>query len=127
MKREYLFVILFLVILATSFVFIYQNTESLECYMEYSYGDIMSDIEYEFEPEGSAYGKTRIFRFIISSHRNNIEYYGMEISNDEEVLFFENLTDAEGGSISISLESEENETLIVRRFFKKACYPEMQL
>lgn len=120
--------LLFLIILATSFVFIYQNLESLECYMEYSYGDIMSDIEYEFEPEGSVYGKTKIFRFIISSSKSTIEYYGMEITDREgETLYFENLTDSEGGSISFSLEADENETLSVRRFFKKKCYPEIEL
>ncbi|MFH1473881.1 MAG: hypothetical protein ABIE55_03215 [Candidatus Aenigmatarchaeota archaeon] len=127
-KRDYAFLILFLVILATSFIFIYQNRDSFDCSIEYSYGDIMGDIEYEFEPEGSAYGKTKIFRFIISSHRNRIEYFGMEVTDVYgNVLFFENLTNPDGGSISISLESDENETLTVRRFFKKTCYPEMQL
>jgi hypothetical protein len=128
MKREDIFLILFLVILATSLIYIYQNLESLDCYIDYSYGDLMSDINYEFEPEGSLFGKTKIFRFLISSNRNRLEYFGMEITDEDgEVLFFENITNPEGGSLSASIEVEENETVNVKRFFKKMCYPEAQL
>jgi hypothetical protein len=128
MKREDIFLILFLVILATSLVYIYQNLESLDCYIDYSYGDLMSDINYEFEPEGSLFGKTKIFRFLISSNRNRLEYFGMEIKDGQgEILFFENITNPEGGSLSASIEVGENETVIVKRFFKKMCYPEVEL
>jgi hypothetical protein len=128
MKRSYIFLILFLVILATSLLYIYQNLESLDCYIDYTYGDLMSDINYEFEPEGSLFGKARIFRFLISSNRNRLEYYGMEIRDEKgEVLFFENMTNPEGGSLSASIEGGENETFIVKRFFKKMCYPEVEL
>jgi hypothetical protein len=126
MKREYVFLILFLLILATSLLYIYHNLESLDCYIDYTYGDLMSDINYEFEPEGSLFGKTRIFRFLISSERNRLEYFGMEIKNEKgEILFFENMTNPEGGSLSASIEN--NEAVIVKRFFKKMCYPEVEL
>ena len=128
LDRGNVFLLLFLIILATSFIYIYQNIDSLDCYMDSTYGDVMGDIKYEFEPEGSSYGKTKIFRFTISSLRRRIQYYGMEVTKEDgEVLFFENFTNPEGGSISISIESEENETLTVKRFFKKICYPEIVL
>ena len=105
MKKEDILLILFLVILATSFIYIYQNLESLDCYIDYSYGDIMADITYEFEPEGSLFGKTKIFRFLISSNRNRLEYFGMEVTDEKgEVLFFENMTNPGGGSLSASIE-----------------------
>lgn len=129
MRRGDIFLLLFLVILATSFFYIYQNLESLDCSIEQSISDVMSDIEYEFEPEGSSYGKTKIFRFIISSSRNRLEYFGMKVSREEgEVLFFDNRTNQEGGSILATLSlSNENETLVIDRFFKKRCYPEIHL
>jgi hypothetical protein len=128
MKRDYAFLTLFVVILITSFIFIYQNSESLDCSMERSFGDVMSDISYEFEPNGSSYGNTKILRFFISSYRGRIEYYGMEVTDkDGKVLYFENLTNHEGGSLSASFELEENESVNVKRFFKKKCFPEVVL
>ena len=128
MNRDYAFLALFLVILITSFIFIYLNSESLDCSMEQSFGDVMSDINYEFEPEGSSYGDAKIIRLFINSYRGRIEYYGMEITDDRgEVLFFENLTNPEGGSITASLKLGEDETVNVKRFFKKKCFPEVLL
>ncbi|MFH0928821.1 MAG: hypothetical protein V1818_00520 [Candidatus Aenigmatarchaeota archaeon] len=129
MDKGDIFLVLFLIILATSFIYIYQNMGSFDCYVEYSFGDVMSNIEYEFEPDGSLYGKTRIYRFIISSSRNRLEYYGMSITaKDGQELFFKNLTNPEGGSIitTISLNSEDD-VVIVERFFKKMCYEEIRL
>ena len=86
----------------------------------------MSDINYEFEPQGSLYSKTKIFRFTILSSRNRLEYFGMKIiGENEEVLFFENRTEPEGGSIVATINETEN--LTVSRFFKKKCYSEIQL
>lgn len=129
MNKEDLFIIVFLIILATSIIYFYRNIESFDCFMDQNFGNVMSDIKYEFEPEGSLYGKTRIYRFIISSSMNRLEYYGMSISTEDgETLFFDNRTEPEGGSIvtTISLKSE-NDIVVVSRFFKKKCYPEVQL
>jgi hypothetical protein len=124
-KGDYLAVV-FVIILAASLIYFYQNLESFDCSMDQYFGN---DIEYEFEPEGSLYGKTRIYRFIISSPRNRLEYYGMNITRQNgENMFFQNRTNPEGGSLitTISLNNEE-EVLIVDRFFKKKCYPEVRL
>jgi hypothetical protein len=124
-KGDYL-AIMFLAILATSLFYFYLNLESFDCSMDQYFGN---DIEYEFEPQGSLYGKTRIYRFIISSPRSRLEYYGMNITKEDgEELFFQNRTNPEGGSIvtTISLNNEE-EVLVVDRFFKKKCYAEVRL
>ncbi|MBN2203285.1 MAG: hypothetical protein JW700_03830 [Candidatus Aenigmarchaeota archaeon] len=129
MNRGDVFLFLFMAILATSFLYIYQNMDSLDCYMDQGIGDVMSDIEYDYNTEGSLYGKTRIYRFIISSSRSRLEYFGMNITaQDGTELFFKNITNPEGGSIitTISLKSE-NETVFVERFFKKKCFEEMRL
>ena len=94
--------------------------------MENSFSSVMSDINYEFEPQGSLYNKVKVFRFTISSSRKRIEYFGMKISRENgEVLFFENRTEPEGGSIVATINETEN--LTVNRFFKKKCYSEIQL
>ena len=121
------FLILALVIVATSFIYIYLNMESLDCYMDYSMNGVMGNIEYSFEPAGSIYGKTRIYRFVITSYDSRLEYFGMEVRNGEEILFFENMTNPEGGTLSTVLEIEESEDIEVKRFFKKKCYPETDL
>ena len=129
MDKGDVFLIIFLVILALGIIYFYQNMSSFDCFMDYSFSDVMSDVEYEFEPEGSLYGKTRIYRFIISSSLNRLEYYGMNISTQEgEILFFQNKTNPEGGSMITTINvPTEDEILIVNRFFKKKCYPEVRL
>ena len=95
--------------------------------MDYSMNGVMGNIEYSFEPAGSIYGKTRIYRFVITSYDSRLEYFGMEVRNGEEILFFENMTNPEGGTLSTVLEIEESEDIEVKRFFKKKCYPETDL
>lgn len=95
MEKEDYFIILFSVILITSLIYFYQNLGSFGCYMENTTKDVMSDIKYEFEPNGSLYGKTKIYRFDIVSSRKNLEYYGMKITKLDEVLFSENDTNPE--------------------------------
>jgi len=125
MKREDFLIIIFAVILITSLIYLYQNLSSFECSMESSFSNVMSDINYEFEPEGSLYSKTKVFRFNILSSRNRLEYFGMIITRGEEILFFENRTEPEGGSIVATINLNENVT--ANRFFKKKCYPEVKL
>lgn len=125
MKREDFLIIIFAVILITSLIYLYQNLSSFECSMESSFSNVMSDISYEFEPEGSLYSKTKVFRFNILSSRNRLEYFGMIITKGEEILFFENRTEPEGGSIVATINLNENVT--ANRFFKKKCYPEVKL
>lgn len=125
-KRDF-FLILFVTILLTSFIYIYQNVESLDCYVDYTFGDMMGNIEYAFEPNGSLYGKTRIYRFSITSYSSRLEYYGMEILKDGEVVSLENMTNPEGGSISAAIQIDEDSVIEVNRFFKKKCYPEISL
>jgi hypothetical protein len=125
MKREDFLIIIFAVILITSLTYLYQNLSSFECSMESSFSNVMSDISYEFEPEGSLYSKTKVFRFNILSSRNRLEYFGMIITKGEEILFFENRTEPEGGSIVATINLNENVT--ANRFFKKKCYPEVKL
>jgi hypothetical protein len=95
--------------------------------MENTTRDVMSDIKYEFEPNGSLYGKTKIYRFNIVSSRKNLEYYGMKITNGDEVLFFEAGTTPEGGSIVATLIINETDVINVDRFFKKKCFSEVRL
>ena len=128
MKKGDILLAFFLILLAVGLYYFYQNLESFDCYVDYTFGNAMSDIEYEFEPEGSLYGKTRIYRFIIYSPKNRLEYYGMNITNGNETVFFQNRTNPEGGSLitTVNLPSE-NETVTVDRFFKKRCYAEVRL
>jgi hypothetical protein len=127
-KGDYL-AIVFLAILAVSLFYFYLNLESFDCYIDSTFGNVMNDVEYEFEPQGSLYGKTRIYRFIISSPRSRLEYYGMNITNEDgETMFFENRTNPEGGSLVTTITlSNENENVTVERFFKKKCYEEVRL
>jgi len=129
MKKGDILVLIFLVILIIGLIYFYQNLSSFDCFIENSFKTLMIDINYEFEPQGSLYGKTRVFRFIISSPRNRLEYFGMKISKESgEILFFENRTEPEGGSIITTLKlANETEKLIANRFFKKKCYPEIRL
>ena len=129
MKKSDYLAIAFLVVLVAGLFYFYQNMESFDCYIDRTFGNVMSDVEYEFEPEGSLYGKTRIYRFIISSSSNRLEYYGMNITKENgQAVFFQNRTNPEGGSLitTITLNNEE-EILIVDRFFKKRCYDEVRL
>lgn len=126
MKREDFLIIMFLMILIFGLVYFYQNLSYFECSMESSFSTAMSDVNYEFEPQGSSYSKTKVFRFIISSSRNRLEYFGMKISKENgEILFFENRTEPEGGSLIATI--NETEKIVVNRFFKKRCYPEIRL
>jgi hypothetical protein len=128
MEKGDLLIIIFLAILITSLIYLYQNLASFECSIETSTSTAMSDINYEFEPEGTLYSKTMIFRFNILSSKNKIEYYGMNITNDAgKTLFFENRTEPEGGSIVATLNLNESEKFNVDRFFKKKCFSEIHL
>jgi len=124
MEREDALVIVFLIILIFGLFYLYQNLNSFQCYMENSFRT-SSDISYEFEPQGSLYSKVKVFRFAITSSSKKLEYFGMRISKDEEVLFFENRTEPEGGSIVATINETENIT--VERFFKEKCQPETRL
>jgi len=125
MEKESILTVIFLVVLITALLYLYQNLSSFECSMENMFSTAMADISYEFEPQGSLYSKTKILRFTISSSRSRIEYFGMRITRDNETLFFENRTEPEGGSIVATINETEN--IKVNRFFKKECYPEIQL
>jgi hypothetical protein len=126
MEREDILVIIFLIILIFGIIYLYKNLNSFECSMENLFSNAMSDINYEFEPQGSSYSKTKVFRFTISSSKNRLEYFGLKISKENgDVLFFENRTEPEGGAIVTTL--NETEKIIVSRFFKKKCYPEVKL
>jgi hypothetical protein len=127
MEKENYFIILFSVILVTSLIYFYSNIGDFECYVLNSTSDVMGDITYDFEPQGSLYGKTRIYRFIIASTLKNLEYYGMEIKNGNETLFFQVGKEPEGGSIVTSLMINETDKITVNRFFKKKCYPQVVL
>jgi hypothetical protein len=128
MERGDILTIVFLIILTVSLAYLYQNLGSFECYMESFFRNPMDDISYEFEPEGSLYSKTKIFRFIILSSNKKIEYFGMNITNEGgETLFFENRTEPEGGSIIFTLNLEDAGNVNVKRFFKKKCFPEIHL
>ena len=127
MKREDIFIVIFLMMLIIGLCYLYQNRSSFECFMENAIST-GSDVSYEFEPEGSVYSKTKVFRFNVFSSRKSLEYFGMKISNENgEVLFFENRTEPEGGSIVSTLTLNESENFIVNRFFKRKCYPEVRL
>lgn len=126
MEKEDILVIIFLVVLIIGLGYLYQNLNSFECFIESSYSNVMSDVNYEFEPQGSLYSKTKVFRFTVTSSRNKLEYFGMKISRENgEVLFFENRTEPEGGSIIATVNETEN--VFVNRFFKKRCYSEVKL
>jgi len=126
MEKEDFLIIIFLIVLIIGLIYFYQNLESFECFIETSFSTVISDINYEFEPEGSLYSKTKIYRFTILSSRKRIEYFGMKITKENgEFLFFENRTEPEGGLIVATI--NETEKVIVNRFFKKKCYPEIQL
>ena len=118
---------MFTIILIFGVIYLIQNLSSFECSMESSFTNVMSDISYEFEPQGTLYSKTKIFRFNILSSRERLEYFGMMITNNEETLFFENRTSPEGGSIIATISLNESENIIVNRFFKKKCYSEVRL
>ncbi|MEM5778449.1 MAG: hypothetical protein QXD43_02130 [Candidatus Aenigmatarchaeota archaeon] len=125
MERGDILAIIFLIVLIISLIYLYQNLSSFECFIERSFNNVMSDVSYEFEPEGSLYGKSKIFRFTISSSRERLEYFGMKVMKNNETLFFENRTEAHGGSIIATINETEN--LKVDRFFKKKCYSEVHL
>lgn len=127
MQKEDYFIILFSAILITGLYYFYQNLGSFECFMENTTRDVMSDIKYEFEPNGSLYGKTKIYRLNIVSSGKNLEYYGMKITNGDEVLFFEAGTNPEGGSIVATLVINETDVINIDRFFKKKCFSEVRL
>jgi hypothetical protein len=128
MERENYFIILFSIILVTSLIYFYSNIGSFECYVVNSTKDVMSDIKYEFEPQGSLYGQTRIYRFIISSSAKNMEYYGMKITDSKgDVLFSQIGEEPDGGSMVASLIINQSENITVERFFKKKCFVEIRL
>ena len=79
MQKEDIFIVICAIILISSITFVYKNMDSLQCFTETSTKTAMSDIKYEFEPEGSLYGKTKIYRFNIVSSANNLEYYSMKV------------------------------------------------
>ena len=103
MEKSDILIIIFLLILVVGLLFLYLNLSSFECSMESMFSDVMSDVSYSFEPEGSVYSKTKIFRFAITSSRNRFEYFGMSITKDGISLFFDNRTEPGGGSIVATL------------------------
>ena len=128
MQKEDYFIFLFIAILAIGLIYFYQNIESFNCFVENSTQNVMSDIKYEFEPEGSLYGKVKIYRFNILSSKKDLEYYGMKITNGNgDVLFSDIETSPEGGSIVATLLVNETDVINVNRFFKKKCYAEVKL
>ena len=128
MEKSDVLILIFLLILIFALYYLYQNLSSFECSFESTFSNVMSDVNYAFEPEGSVYSKTKIFRFTISSSRNRLEYFGMIITKENGInLFFENRTEPGGGSIVATLSLDEAEGIIVNRFFKKECYPEIKL
>jgi hypothetical protein len=128
MEKGDILTIIFLAILITSLTYLYENLSSFECYMETSTSSAMTNINYEFEPQGSLYSKTKIFRFNILSSNNRLEYFGMNITNETGgTLFFENRTEPEGGSIVATLALNEDQKVNVDRFFKKRCFDEIHL
>lgn len=127
MERGDIFTIISLIVLIVGVFYFYQNLGSFQCSMENSFSTVTSDISYDFEPQGSLYGETKVFRFTITSPRNKLEYFGMKITRGEEVLFFENRTIPEGGSIISTISLNETNNITVDRFFKKKCYPEVRL
>lgn len=127
MQREDITIIVFAIILIIGITYLVQNLSSFECSMESSFTNVMSDISYEFEPQGTLYSKTKVFRFNILSSRERLEYFGMIITKNGETLFFENRTSPEGGSIIATISLNESEDITVNRFFKKKCYAEVKL
>ena len=128
MQKEDYFIILVASILATSLIYFYQNLSSFECFMQNSTQNVMSDITYSFEPNGSLYGKVKIYRLDIASNQKDIEYYGMTITDSGgNQLFSEIDKDVQGGSITATLTINETSSITVRRFFKRKCYAEVQL
>jgi len=126
MEKADILIIIFLVILISGLIYFYQNLSYFQCSIENTFSTAMSDISYEFEPQGSSYSKVKVFRFTITSSRNRLEYFGMNITNKTGgTLFFENRTTPEGGSIVATI--NETEGILVNRFFKKKCYPETKL
>jgi hypothetical protein len=128
MEKDNYFIILFSVILVTSLIYFYSNIDSFECFVINSTKDSMSDITYDFEPQGSLYGQTRIYRFVISSTGNDIEYYGMKIVDSKGNVLFSNIKNQpDGGSLMTSLRINQSENITVDRFFKRKCFPEKRL
>lgn len=127
MKKEDVTIIIFAIILIFGITYLIQNLSSFECSMESSFTNVMSDISYEFEPQGTLYSKTKVFRFNILSSRERLEYFGMIITKNRETLFFENRTSPEGGSLIATINLNESESIDVNRFFKKKCYAEVRL
>jgi hypothetical protein len=128
MEKEDIIIVVFLFILASGIIYTYQNLNSFECFMENTTSGVMSDVKYDFEPNGSSYGKSRVYRFEIISSRKRLEYFGMKIlNNGDEVLFSQILTTPEGGSIVTTLLVNATDNITVDRFFKKKCYAEVRL
>jgi hypothetical protein len=127
MQRDDYFIILFSIIVLTSVSYVFLNLESFECYMMSISNNQLGDIKYEFEPEGSLYGKTKIYRFTIASSSKALEYFGMNVTRNNETIFSEMQNSSAGGSIVATVIINESDAISVDRFFKKKCYPEMRL
>jgi hypothetical protein len=127
MQRDDYFIILFSIIVLTSVSYLFLNLGSFECYMMSLSNNQLGDIKYEFEPQGSLYGKTKIYRFDITSTSKTLEYFGMNVTLTNETIFSEMQNSPAGGSIVATVMINESDAVVVDRFFKKKCYPEMRL
>lgn len=127
MERGDVLAIFFVIVLIVGLLYFYQNLSSFQCSIEKSFSTDTSGISYEFEPQGSLYSSTRVFSFTISSSNNRLEYFGMRIIKNGDVIFSENRTEPSGGSILSTVSVNETDNVTAERFFKKTCYPEVRL
>ena len=112
-----------------------------ECQIEWSEHYILDDIQYWVEPPGGAIiigsvgieNKSVLFNFTISSSRNRLEYYGMNIIqrifNPRIIddLIFSSIklsSDGKGGTItrSVNVTDKKNIEYYATVWFKKKCY-----
>ncbi len=113
-----------------------------ECEIEWKEHQILDDIEYEVNPPGAAFligpvsieNKTEvIFNFTISSSRQRLEHFGMNIIqrtftpmiNDEVIFSSTKLTpDGKGGTLKheINITNMKNIEFYATVWFKKKCY-----
>ena len=128
MLKEDIFIVLAAIILISGMSYFYQNIDSFNCFVENSTQSVLSDIKYEFEPNGTMYGKVKVYRFNIVSSGSDLEYYGMRVTNaNGDVLFFDSQSNPEGGLLSALLTVNETDVIKVDRFFKRKCYSEIAL
>ena len=127
MERGDVLAVVSVIVLIAGLFYFYQNLSSFQCSFEKSFSTVTSDISYEFEPQGSLYSETMVFRFTITSSKSRLEYFGMRVIKNGNVIFFENRTEPDGGSILSTVSVNSTDNVTAERFFKKMCYPEVLL